>query len=146
VLFLSAYLFRDNLSPIAALFGMTPLYFIVILGLIQNITSKTVKYAFFDPTKEMSFIPLDPEAKIKGKAAIDVVGSRFGKAGSSWTQALLIEFFGMGSVLGVTNIILPVIVLIVMVWLFSLKSLNNSFVELTGEREAEKSAQESESQ
>ena len=141
VLFLSAYLFRDSLSPVAALFGMTPLYFIVILGLIQNITSKTVKYAFFDPTKEMSFIPLDPEAKIKGKAAIDVVGSRFGKAGSSWTQALLIEFFGMGSVLGVTNIILPVIVLIVMVWLFSLKSLNRSFVELTGEQEAEKPAQ-----
>jgi len=137
ILFLAAYLFRDQISPIATLFSVSPLYFVVILGMLQNVTTKTLKFSVFDPTKEMAFIPLDSEAKIKGKAAIDVVGSRLGKAGSSWTQVLLIEFFGMGSVLGITHIILPVVVLIVAVWLVSLRSLNRSFTALTTQKEEE---------
>ena len=133
--FLGAYIFRDHLTPMTALFGVTPLYFIVILGLVQNVTSKAMKYSLFDPTKEMAFIPLDAEAKIKGKASVDVVGSRLGKAGSSWSQALLIELFGLGSVLNVSNIILPLVVLIIAGWMISLRSLNKSFVSLTAEAE-----------
>ena len=140
VFFLLAYMMRDHLAPITTMLGLTPLYFIVILGLIQNVTSKSLKYSLFDPTKEMTFIPLDPEAKIKGKASVDVVGSRLGKAGSSWTQALLIEFFGMGSVLGISHIILPIVVVIAGAWLFSLKSLNKNFESLTGDEVIPKKA------
>lgn len=129
-LFLLAYLFKDSLAPVAMLFGLTPLYLLVVIGMIQNIISKTLKYSLFDPTKEMAFIPLDAESKIKGKAAIDVVGSRLGKAGSSWSQALLIEFFGMGSLLGVTHIVLPIVVFVVGIWMLSLRSLNKQFTDI----------------
>jgi ATP/ADP translocase len=42
----------------------------VYIGMVQNILSKATKYAVFDPTKEMAYIPLDRASKVKGKAAI----------------------------------------------------------------------------
>jgi AAA family ATP:ADP antiporter len=77
-LFSTFVVFKDSLEgmlPFSVLWGA------VILGATQNVLSKATKYALFDPTKEMSYIPLDQEAKIKGKAAIDVVGARLGKSG-----------------------------------------------------------------
>ena len=66
----------------------------VIAGTIQSLLSKTAKYALFDPTTQMAYIPLDPESKVKGKAAIDVLGSRIGKSGGSLIQQGLVFFFG----------------------------------------------------
>src|SRR5207249_4032196 len=87
------------------------------------------KYSFFDPSKEMAYIPLDEEAKVKGKAAIDVVGSRLGKSGSSWIQVLLIDLLGTGSILSVTHLLLPIIVLVTIAWIASVRSLGKQFDE-----------------
>ena len=55
--------------------------------------SRAAKYTVFDATLQMSFIPLDPESKTKGKAAIDGVCSRLGKSsGSIIHQTLLLTF------------------------------------------------------
>ena len=64
------------------------LHIAVMLGTLQSLLSKTSKYALFDPTTQMSYIPLDQESKIKGKAAIDVLGSRIGKSGGSFIQQM----------------------------------------------------------
>jgi ATP:ADP antiporter, AAA family len=131
LLFILALLNQGMLTPLTAFFGITPLFLVVVMGAVQNVIGKTMKYSLFDPTKEVAFIPLDPESKIKGKAAIDVVGSRLGKSGSAWIQALLIDLFGMGSILNVTYLIGPIVVLVVFVWLVAVRSLNRDFSELS---------------
>jgi len=56
--------------------------------------AKAAKYAFFDATKEIIFIPLDAHSKNVGKAAIDVVAYRLSKSGGSVLLQLVILVFG----------------------------------------------------
>ena len=74
--------------------SQTSLLIAVYVGLVQNVLSKATKYAIFDPTKEMTYIPLDQESKTKGKAAIDVLGARMGKSGGALAQQILVLVFG----------------------------------------------------
>ena len=37
---------------------------------MQNILSKAIKYALFDPTKEMAYIPLDQESKVRVRKSV----------------------------------------------------------------------------
>jgi AAA family ATP:ADP antiporter len=107
-LFFIFVLFKDsleNLLPFSALWGA------VILGATQNVLSKATKYALFDPTKEMSYIPLDQESKTKGKAAIDVVGARLGKSGGG----LILQFILMfGAIMDVVPILFIFVSLILL--------------------------------
>ena len=127
LIFLTLFLNQDWIAPLTGSFGVTPLYLIVLFGAFQNISTKVMKYAFFDTTKEMSYIPLDTESKVKGKAAIDVVGSRLGKSGAAWIQILLIQIAGTGSVLSITHFLLPLIGCTVLFWILSVRSLNKQF-------------------
>lgn len=111
------------------LFGVSPIVFLVFFGAFQNVISKVMKYSFFDPTKEMAFIPLDAESKVKGKAAIDVVGSRFGKSGAAWIQVGLIDLLGTGSILSITHLLAPIVTIAVIGWILSVRYVNKEFVK-----------------
>ncbi len=130
LIFLILFIKPEWISPLLTPLGMTPLTLIVAFGAFQNVATKVMKYAFFDATKEMSFIPLDPESKTKGKAAIDVVGSRLGKSGAAWIQIVLIQIAGTGSVLSITHFLLPLIACTVLFWILSVRSLNKRFVKV----------------
>ena len=67
---------------------------IVAFGAVQGALSKAAKNALFDPTTQMAYIPLDQESRVKGKAAIDVLGSRLGKSGCAFLQQTLVVAFG----------------------------------------------------
>lgn len=136
--FFSFVLFRDNLSGMISAIGTTPLFLAVIFGTAQNIMSKSTKYSLFDPTKEMAYIPLDPESKVKGKAAIDVVGARLGKSGGSFVQqALLLAF---GSISAITPYVAVLLFGIIGAWIVAARSLNKQFLALTQEKAKEKDA------
>lgn len=121
--FFSFIIFKEPLSPLLITYGVSPLFIAVIFGTIQNIMSKSAKYSLFDPTKEMAYISLDQESKVKGKAAIDTVGARVGKAGGSGIQLGLITIFG--SLSAVTPHIGFVMLLIIGAWLWAVKHLND---------------------
>lgn len=118
-------------SYIAAL-GTTPLMLAVLFGAAQNIMSKSSKYSLFDPTKEMAYIPLDQESKVKGKAAIDVVGARLGKSGGSFVQQGLLVAFG--SLAAITPYVAVILFAIIFAWIIAVKALNKQFVALTAEK------------
>ncbi|MEC8461259.1 MAG: Npt1/Npt2 family nucleotide transporter [Pseudomonadota bacterium] len=77
-----------NLS-LAALGVINAGYFAIAFGAAGVIFSKSSKYAFFDPTKEMAYIPLSSSLKASGKAAVDGVGARLGKSGGGMLQIIL---------------------------------------------------------
>jgi len=73
--------------------GIVPVGLVVFLGSLQNVMSRSAKYTVFDATREMAFVPLSPECKIKGKAVVDGICSRLGKSGGAVIhQSLLVTF------------------------------------------------------
>lgn len=74
-----------------------PLAQALLIGTVQNVANKVTKYSLFDPCKEMAYIPMGPEAKVKGKAAVDVLGARLGRSVGSATQQLLVFLVGGAS-------------------------------------------------
>ncbi|PIS02622.1 MAG: AAA family ATPase [Chlamydiae bacterium CG10_big_fil_rev_8_21_14_0_10_42_34] len=123
-------LFPDSgLNWFAAMIGSTPLVLSVTLGGIQNCFSRASKYTIFDATKEIAFIPLSNESKVKGKAAIDGVGSRLGKSGSSVIHQSLLIFFS--SVSASTPYVAGVFLVVVLIWILSVVSLGKQFDSLT---------------
>lgn len=134
VLFFSFLLFKDTkLAMITGMIGMSPLALGVFFGSMQNCFSRACKFTFFDATKEMAFIPLSDECKLKGKAAIDGVGSRLGKSGGSVIHQVLLLIFGSVSLS--TPFVAVLLFGVVGAWLFAVKSLGRRFTEITASSE-----------
>ncbi len=126
----------DAIAPIVStVLGTTPLALAVLFGSVQNCFTKAAKYSVFDATKEMAFIPLDRDERMKGKAAIDGIGSRMAKSGGSVIHQGLLLFFGTLSCSA------PYVALIVIgattVWIVAVKALGKEFSQFTKEHSEE---------
>jgi ATP:ADP antiporter, AAA family len=127
--FFSFLFFQDHLeAAFLAFAGTTPLAIAVFFGAAQNCMSKAAKYSVFDTTKEMAFIPLDHESKLKGKAAIDGVGSRLGKSGGSLIHQGLLMIFGSLSVS--MPYVAAILMAVIGIWIAATRSLGKKFGEL----------------
>jgi ATP:ADP antiporter, AAA family len=124
---------KENLIGFASALGTTPLFLVVLFGTAQNILSKSTKYSLFDPTKEMAYIPLDQEQKVKGKAAIDVVGARLGKSGGSLIQQVLIATVGFA---GMMPYVAAMVAFTIILWIICANALGKRFTTLQAQREA----------
>ncbi len=132
--FFAFLLFRESLGPVVTtLVGVTPLAIAVYIGFIQNCFSKAAKYSVFDATKEMAFIPLEHEEKLKGKAAIDGVGSRLGKSGGAFIHTGLLMFFHRLS--DSSPYIAAILLTVIIGWIVATKSLGRQFGALAASAE-----------
>lgn len=132
--FFGFFFFKPYLADMTlSLLGASPLAVIVFFGSAQNILSRAAKYTVFDATKEMAFVPLGSECKLKGKAVIDGVGSRLGKSGGSFIhQSLLLTFATItASAPYVAGCLLAAIV----VWMGAVRVLGKQFTTLTSPKQ-----------
>jgi ATP:ADP antiporter, AAA family len=129
-LFFTFVCFRDSFeSYTLAVLSMTPIACAVWIGFAQNILTKATKYSLFDPTKEMCYIPLDQESKVKGKAAIDVVGGRLGKSGGAFLQQFFLVLTG-SNLIGIAPYLAGCLAIAALVWLVATSALNKSLQQL----------------
>jgi AAA family ATP:ADP antiporter len=81
----------------------------------------------------MCYIPLDPESKVKGKAAVDVVGARLGKSGGAFLQQFFLFLTG-STLVGIAPYLAVGLVAACTVWIFATSRLNKNLSELEEER------------
>lgn len=125
------FFFMEDIAPSIAIsfLGLSPLALVVFFGSAQNILSRGAKYSVFDATKEMAFVPLKPESKLVGKAAIDGICSRLGKSGGSVVhQSFLILFSTISASAPYVAIVLFGVIVI---WVVAVRLLGKQFNELT---------------
>lgn len=136
LIFFGFIIFHDEVGALLASSNISVLGVIVAVGLIQNVLSKGVKYSMFDPTKEMSYIPLDDELKSKGKAAVDVIGGRAGKSGGALIQFVLLNLLFVGSSLvELAPVIAGIFIVILLIWFYAVSGLNKEFLKITNSKQ-----------
>jgi AAA family ATP:ADP antiporter len=128
-LFFAFVLFKDSMDPFAAIFGGTTLFMAVILGAAQNIFSKGTKYSLFDPTKEMAYIPLDQELKVKGKAAVEVIGGRLGKAGGGLVAGLILVITAAPNAIMIAPYLGLIVIGVIVLWMFAVGKLSTLYTD-----------------
>lgn len=134
IAFFFFYFFKDSsFAAIATWLGTTPLILCTFFGSLQNCLARASKYTLFDATKELAFIPLSKECKLKGKAAIDGVGSRLGKSGGSVVHEGLLMFFG--SVALSTPFVACILLFAIGAWITAVRSLGKQFNDLVSRHE-----------
>ena len=110
-----------------------PIYFAVLIGAIQNILSKATKYSLFDSTKEMAYIPLSLELRTKGKAAVEVIGLKFGKSLGAFIQSSMFILMPMATFDSLAQYLLGIFVLIMALWIWNVRILGKEYANLRGE-------------
>lgn len=133
-LFFFFFFGREQLAGALAMFGTSPLALVVLFGSMQNCLCRASKFTLFDSTKEMAFIPLTMAEKLKGKAAIDGVGSRLGKSGGSLIhQGLLVIF---STISASAHIVAGILFVVIIFWIGAVLSLGKQFNTLTATKAA----------
>ena len=135
LVFFANITFEHVLMGMLVTLGTTPLWIAAVVGGAQNVLSKSTKYAFFDPTKEMAYIPLEEQTRRTGKAAIDGVGGRLGKSGGAAVNMVLIGV--LGSIEAITPYVAVISIGIIAIWLVCSVALGKRFNVLTKQRSEE---------
>ena len=119
---------NEIVSSLLRVFSSNPLAAATFAGAGIVVAAKSIKYCLFDPTKEMAYIPLDDEIKTKGKAAVDVIGGRAGKAGGAAVQSLLAILLATKDVVRFAPYTFFVFIGVSAGWLVAVKKLSKRVV------------------
>jgi AAA family ATP:ADP antiporter len=123
-------------DSIVSLLGTSPLAMVVFFGSAQNCLCRAAKYSVFDSTKEMAYVPLSAESKLKGKAVIDGIGSRLGKSGGSVLYQVLLVM--LSSISAISPYIAVCLFAAIFVWILAVRRLGKQMNELMENPEAAK--------
>ena len=129
--------FGNSLDGLLHYFNVTALHMAVIVGICNVVLIKSVKYVLFDPTKEAVYIPLDEETKVRGKAAVDGVGSRLGKSLGSLLITTLSTLFGGGDIANIRTPIVFIIITMIVIWLIAVQALGRLKASAEAQHELE---------
>jgi AAA family ATP:ADP antiporter len=121
--------YSESGESLLSLTVLNPLVLAVLLGFAQNVFSKATKYSFFDPTKEMSYIPIDNELKTKGKAAVDIVGARVAKSGGALIQSAIFLIFPAATFVSISPYLMIIFIIISLIWIVDVKLLYKEYTK-----------------
>lgn len=99
-------------------------------GFMQDILAKCCKYGIFDPNIQISYIPLDDELKIKGKAAVDIVGGRAGKGLGSILESVSSVVFKGADQIALAPLFMPIVIIACSIWIYFTISLSKEYEKL----------------
>lgn len=120
-------IFAEEISFKAGDFN--PIYAAVIVGGVQNILSKSAKYSLFDSTKEMSYIPLSLELRTKGKAAVEVIGTKLGKSLGAFIQSAIFIIIPTATFDSIVFYLLIIFIVVMIVWFWDVLQLNREYIK-----------------
>ncbi|MDR1260317.1 MAG: NTP/NDP exchange transporter [Oscillospiraceae bacterium] len=138
--FFALMLYKEKIGEGGMIWGISLLNACVTLGMYQIACSKGVKYSLFDSTKNMAYLPLESDEKLKAQAAVEVIGGRLGK-GSGATIVMILtnaKWFGEKVVdPGNMRIVMGMMFTIVGVWIFAVLKINPRVTKKLEERARE---------
>jgi len=102
---------------------MSPLALAVFVGAIQNILSKGAKYSIWDTSREMLYIPLDKELRTKGKAAVDIISPKVGKAASGFVQSLVFTIIPIATYQSIAPALMIIFASVCMLWIYAMRKI-----------------------
>ncbi|RDB31873.1 Npt1/Npt2 family nucleotide transporter [Candidatus Similichlamydia laticola] len=86
--------FPEQTAHSTAWFGLSPLEATVLFGTAQNCLVRSFKSSLFDINKDLALIELGKSMRVRGKAVIDGIAARTGKAFASVSITFLLGLLG----------------------------------------------------
>jgi len=127
VFYYSANFQSDFLVGICTWIGYDPLILAIVFGAIQNVVTKSTKYTIFDSTKEMAYVPLPDNLKVRGKAAVDSIGIKLGKSASAFIQSMIFVIIPSATFETISPYLMCIFTIICIIWIWSVMSLGKEY-------------------
>ena len=131
ILFFGCFMLSENRFGLSELFtwlhSYSDLSTVVYMGTLQNILGKGAKYALFDATKELLYIPLSNEIKTRGKAAVDILGPKIGKLVGSHIQCIAFSIYPMAHHEDIASLLMVSFLVTGVIWIGSVWRLHSHY-------------------
>ncbi|MDR0404490.1 MAG: NTP/NDP exchange transporter [Oscillospiraceae bacterium] len=134
--FLVLIFYENIVGTEAKFFTLGIVEIAVWVGLVQDAVSKGIKYSLFDCTKQMAYRPLSEEAKANGQAAVEVIGSRFGKSlGSISIIGIRALCGGKVPLYSIVSFLSLILLIVIGTWIWSVLGLSKQYEILQSEKD-----------